>query len=254
MVAIAPSLRHALRSSAPIGRTTSKVAITSHNQYEATPLEESSLPPEPLPLFREWLASATEHPVREPEAVAFSTCTPEGVPSTRYVLLKVADERGFVIFTNYESRKGKEIAANPFASLAFYWREQSRSVRIVGRTERVAPEETAEYYNSRPLGSRVGAWASPQSQELRSGRSELDRRVDEVERRFGIEPGSSERKPGDLAADADVKIDPPPFWGGIRIVPREVEFWAGRPNRLHDRFVYRRDGDEGPWTVNRLAP
>lgn len=228
--------------------------IKSHNQYQTDGIDESKLPSEPVSMFREWLQAAIDHPVREPEAVALSTATKDGIPSTRYVLLKAADERGFVIYTNYESRKGKEMMENPWASLAFYWREMSRSVRVVGQIERVAVEETAEYYNSRPLGSRVGAWASPQSTQLESGRSELDRRVEEIEQRFGIKPGSTERRTGELAADDEVVIEPPPFWGGIRIVPKEVEFWAGRPNRLHDRFVYRRSGQDAAWSINRLAP
>lgn len=215
--------------------------ITSHNQYNAKGLDPALFPSTPLPLFRTWLQEAIDHPCNEPEAIAFSTSTTAGIPSTRFVLLKGIDDRGAIIYTNYDSRKGKELAENPVASLATYWREQSRSVRLVGRVERLAKEETQAYFATRPVGSRVGAWASPQSQTI-SDRSVLEDRVAEVEKRFGV------------GGKDEVEIEAPSFWGGIRIVPTEVEFWAGQPSRLHDRFVYRRQGDSEEWKLERLAP
>jgi pyridoxamine-phosphate oxidase len=217
--------------------------VDGHNQYKADGLDPSSFPPTPLPLFRSWLQQAIDHPCAEPEAIAFSTATPSGVPSTRFVLLKAIDATGCVIYTNYDSRKGRELAANPVASLATYWREQSRSVRVVGRVERLSPDESQAYFDSRPVGSRIGAWASPQSQAI-DDRGVLEKRIAEVEERFGV------TKEG----GGEGKVPVPPFWGGVRVVPDEVEFWAGQPSRLHDRFIYRKKKGTDEWTVERLAP
>ncbi|KAM0746704.1 pyridoxamine 5'-phosphate oxidase, partial [Meredithblackwellia eburnea MCA 4105] len=228
--------------------------ILSHPTYITDGIPSpSSLSPNPLHQFSTWFSEASSHEsIVEPEAFALSTVSPNGVPSTRVVLLKEVDERGFVFYTNYESRKGRELfppassssqsqsqggGKGGYASMAFYWRPLHRSVRIVGRVEKVTREETERYFHSRPKGSQVGAWASRQSQVLRD-RKELEDRVSEVEERFGIE------------------IPVPPFWGGVRIVPFEVEFWMGRESRLHDRFRFtREEGVEvGDWKVDRLSP
>jgi len=229
----------------------SSLQIKSHNQYQATPLDDGALPSSPFGLFHNWMEAASSFPCAEPEAAALSTATPDGIPSTRFILLKAVDERGFVIFTNYESRKGKELAVNPHASLALYWREMSRQVRIVGRTEIVDRKETADYFATRPIGSKVAAWASPQSSVIPS-RHALNDKVKAIEQKFGLVSGSTEVGTKEGSAD----IPPPDYWGGIRLIPDEIEFWAGRPNRLHDRFVYKRSQKAGSptWTIERLAP
>jgi len=158
----------------------------------------------------------------------------------RVVLLKQVDERGFVFFTNYESRKSRELLESGHAALAFYWRELHRQVRVVGRIERVAEEESDAYYVTRPVGSRVGAWASPQSSVV--GEGDVQQRVHDVEHRFGLDAGKDD-------------VPRPPFWGGWRVVPLEVEFWMGKPSRLHDRVRYlRKDESVTEWNIERLAP
>jgi pyridoxamine 5'-phosphate oxidase len=174
--------------------------------------------------------------LHEPNAMVVSTVSAEGRPSSRMVLLKGVDERGFVFYTNYESRKGAELSATGVAALLFPWHDLQRQVRVEGPVERVSAAESEAYFASRPRGSQLGAWASPQSQEVAS-REELDFRYADVEQRFGD--------------DGEVSL--PPFWGGFRVVPALVEFWQGRKGRLHDRLVYRRDGD-GEWRTSRLAP
>ncbi|KAI0269790.1 pyridoxamine 5'-phosphate oxidase [Gloeopeniophorella convolvens] len=221
-----------------------KIQVLAHQQYHSSDqLSPSTVPPNPLDLFRQWFTSV-QGTVHEPEAMALSTASPEGIPSTRIVLLKQVDTRGFVFFTNYESRKSREISANPYASLALYWREVHRQVRVVGRVEKVSKEESEAYFRSRPLGSRVGAWASRQSTAVAEG--ELDQRIKEIEERFGVK---------DNVENADIPL--PEFWGGWRIVPVEVEFWAGKPSRLHDRVRYLRKTDSSAsqeWTIERLSP
>jgi len=169
-----------------------------------------------------------------PEAMALATATADGVPSVRMVLLKGADADGFTFFTNYESRKGGELEQNPRAALCFHWKELDRQVRVTGTVTRVSAAESLAYFESRPEGSRVGAWASRQSRPLTS-RDELLARVDEIGARF---------------AGGDVPL--PPFWGGYRVRPERIEFWQGRPDRLHDRFAF--DRVPGGWTVVRLYP
>lgn len=166
--------------------------------------------------------------------MALATATPDGRPSARMVLLKQADERGFAFHTNYESRKGDELAANPRAALLFHWRPPGRQVRVEGRVERVSAEESEVYFHTRPLGSRIAAWASPQSRPL-PGRAELERLYEEASSRF----------PGE-----DVPL--PSHWGGFRLVPDAYEFWEHAENRLHDRVRYERGG--AAWTRERLAP
>ncbi|KLO16759.1 pyridoxamine 5'-phosphate oxidase [Schizopora paradoxa] len=220
-----------------------KILVKSRIQYEARDdLAPFNVSPSPIEQFRAWFKEALEGgKVREPEAMALSTATPSGVPSTRFVLLKQVDARGFVFFTNYDSRKSKELSVNPHASLALYWGEIHRQVRVVGRVERVSREESEAYYNTRPLGSRIGAWASPQSKAVGDG--EVLRLFDEAKERFGAKDG------------AEPNVPLPDHWGGWRIIPDEVEFWAGKPSRLHDRVRYMRiESTEDQWKIERLAP
>jgi pyridoxamine 5'-phosphate oxidase len=185
---------------------------------------------DPLRQFAAWFEEATEAGLRVPEAVALATATGEGAPSARMVLLKDFDERGFVFYSNYESRKGRELDANPRAALLFYWDPLRRQVRIEGGVERLPAEESAAYFRTRPLGARLSAWASRQSEVVES-RAALE---DAVERLHGRE------------------LDVPPHWGGYVLRPRVFEFWQHRDDRLHDRLRYRREGDG--WVRERLAP
>ncbi len=196
-------------------------------------MEERDLDPDPLRQFEAWFAEALEAGVEVPEAMALATATSAGRPSARMVLLKAADERGFAFHTNYESRKGDELAANPQAALLFHWRPLGRQVRVEGRVERVSPDESEAYFRTRPLGSRIAAWASPQSRPL-SDRAELERLYEEAAERF----------PGD-------DVPRPPHWGGFRLVPDAYEFWQHAENRLHDRVRYERDGNG--WRRERLG-
>lgn len=197
-------------------------------------MDERDLDPDPLRQFEAWFAEAREAGVEVPEAMALGTASPDGRPSVRMVLLKQADERGFGFHTNYESRKGDELAANPHAALLFHWRLLGRQVRVEGRVEQVSPEESEAYFRTRPRGSRLAAWASPQSRPL-ADRAELDRLFADAASRF----------PGD-------EVPLPPQWGGFRLVPDAYEFWQHDENRLHDRVRYERAGDG--WTRTRLAP
>ncbi|MFB9237112.1 pyridoxamine 5'-phosphate oxidase [Plantactinospora siamensis] len=185
--------------------------------------------------FERWFADAVAAGLPEPNAMVFATADAAGRPSTRTVLLKGYDERGLVLFTNYGSRKGAEVAANPHGSLLFPWFAMQRQVVVRGRVERVDRAETEAYFASRPRGSQLGAWASEQSRVL-PDRAALDEAYREVAERF-----------------ADREVPAPPHWGGLRVVPETVEFWQGRVSRLHDRLRYRRL-DAGGWTVERLAP
>jgi pyridoxamine 5'-phosphate oxidase len=204
--------------------------------YAAHTLDETDLPPHWLGQFERWLDEAIAAPLPEPNAMVLATADAEGRPSARTVLLKVVDERGFVLYTNLESRKGRETAANPYAALVFPWTQLHRQVIVTGAVGRVDDEEADAYFASRPRGSRLGALASPQSQVIPS-RAVLDEARAELERRY--------------PEGADVPR--PDHWSGLRVVPETVEFWQGRPDRLHDRLRYRRDAD-GRWVVERLAP
>jgi pyridoxamine 5'-phosphate oxidase len=204
--------------------------------YAAQTLDESDLAPDWLTQFERWLDEAIAAPLPEPNAMVLATADADCRPSARTVLLKVVDARGFVLYTNLESRKGREAAANPAASLVFPWAQLHRQVVVTGAIEPVADEEADAYFASRPHGSRLGALASPQSQVIPS-RAVLDEGRAELERRY--------------PEGADVPR--PPHWGGLRVVPDAVEFWQGRPDRLHDRLRYRREPD-GTWVVERLAP
>ena len=197
-------------------------------------MDERDLDSDPLRQFEHWFAEARDTGVQAPESMALATAGPDGQPSARMVLLKHADESGFRFYTNYESRKGGELAANPRAALLFYWQQLGRQVRIEGRVERVPEEESDDYFRTRPLGSRLAAWASPQSRPL-AGRGELERLYAEAAARF----------PGD-------EVPRPPNWGGFRLAPDTYEFWEHAESRLHDRIRYERDGHA--WKRERLAP
>lgn len=198
-------------------------------------LDERSVDPDPIAQFRVWLEAARAAGITNADAMVVATATAAAEPSARVVLLRGLDERGFAFFTNYESRKASELEANPHAALVFYWEILGRQVRVVGVVEQVAPEESRAYYSSRPMGSRLGAWASPQSQVIPS-RADLERRLAEIEARFaGGEPTV------------------PPFWGGYRVSPETIEFWEHRDSRLHDRVLYTRL-PAGGWRIERLAP
>lgn len=202
-------------------------------RYGRAPLDERRAPGDPLELFREWFDDAADAVV-EPNAMVLATADETGMPSARFVLLKGVDERGFAFYTNLDSRKARELAANPQAALCFGWLEVERQVRIEGSVEPVGRGEAEAYWETRPLESRLSAWASPQSSVVGS-RSELESRVSALAERFGD--------------DAPL----PDFWGGLRVVPATIEFWQGGPGRLHDRLLYRQGGDGG-WTIERLGP
>jgi pyridoxamine 5'-phosphate oxidase len=215
--------------------------IKTHNQYRTNGLDESNLSPSALTQFHKWFQEALDHPqIPEPESMTVSTVaissdgkTPPR-PSSRVVLLKKLDQRGFLFYSNYESRKGREIAANPWIALTFYWYPLHRSVRVCGRVEKLTKEENHTYFNSRPVGSRIGAISSPQSQVIQ-GRKELEDIVKKNERRY--DAVGSAGLDGEEAVEQEGKEIPvPDYWGGFRVVPDEVEFWMGRSNRLHDRF------------------
>jgi len=190
---------------------------------------------DPIELFREWFDAARADGLELPEAMTLATVDAEGRPSARTVLLKSADERGFVFFTNYESRKGRELAKNPSAALVFHWaQEPRRQVLVTGTVERISEAESDSYYATRPVGSRLAAWASRQSRAI-SGREELERAYAQAERAHGEDPPR------------------PPFWGGYLLVPETIEFWESRPNRLHERLRYTR-GSKGEWEAGQLAP
>ena len=205
-------------------------------EYARSRLDERDLAGDPFAMFSAWFAQAVETAVPEPNAMTLATAAPNGAPSARIVLLKAVDARGFVFYTDYRSRKGTELAANPFAALVFYWHELERQVRVVGAASRLPDDESDAYYVSRPLGSRFGAWASEQI-AVHPSRAELEARLASVEARH---------------PDGDVPR--PPHWGGFRVAPMEVEFWQGRESRLHDRLRYRRQGSDAPWIVERLSP
>ncbi len=188
----------------------------------------------PLELFAAWFAAARDSGILLPESMALATATPDGHPSVRMVLLKSFDARGFVFYTNYGSRKAVELDANPHAALCFHWPVLERQVRISGTVARISRKESEAYFRTRPRGSRIGAWASRQSEPLPS-REELLRRVEEYRRRF----------PGD-----DVPL--PDFWGGYRLRAARIEFWQGKADRLHERLLFERDGEE--WRATRLYP
>jgi len=202
--------------------------------YSLHTLDEGSVAEDPFEQFSKWMEEAIAAQLPEPTAMTLATADAENRPSSRVVLLKGYDDRGFRFFTNYESRKGRQLDANPFCSLHFFWPELERQVNITGRATQLSRKESEGYFRSRPLASRIGAWASAQSLRL-AGREELEEKVREVEKRF---------------PDGEVPL--PPFWGGFVVAPSVFEFWQGRASRLHDRICYERLGDM--WSIYRLSP
>ena len=201
--------------------------------YSRATLDEHEVDRDPLVQFQLWMEEAIAAQALEPTAMTLSTIDARGRPSGRIVLLKGADPRGFVFFTNYGSRKGRDLAAHPVAGLTFLWKELERQVRVEGAVEKVSKEESQAYYDTRPLGSRIGAWASPQSERI-ADRAWLEKRWKELTRKYGETPPL------------------PAHWGGYRVLPDHYEFWQGRRSRLHDRIAYDLEG--GAWKVSRLAP
>ncbi len=203
--------------------------------YTRGELLESTVSQDPFEQFAVWFEQALSSGTLEPNAMSLATASPDGAPNCRTVLLKSFDSRGFVFYTNTESRKSREMAANPRAALCFYWPDLERQVRIAGSVHSVSRDEAEAYFASRPVGHQLGAWASRQSAVI-AGREELERNLAEVSDRFGAEPGGL-----------------PPWWGGYRVRPASLEFWQGRPDRLHDRLEYLLQPD-GTWILRRLAP
>jgi len=221
-----------------MGRISSSPAIMSiadiRQNYQQGALLESDAPASPLELFGAWFDRAVSERLPDPNAMTLATVDERGRPAARTVLLKGYDERGFVFYTNYHSRKGRDLAHVPYASLLFFWPAHERQVRIEGRVERTSEEESDAYFHSRPLGSRIGAWVSEQSTEI-PNREVLREREQRLRAELGEHPPR------------------PPHWGGYRVVPDAIEFWQGRPSRLHDRLLYR-PVPEGGWRIVRLAP
>lgn len=203
--------------------------------YRLQTLDEAGVAPDPLQQFGIWWQEALQSEIVEVNAMTLATANEQGIPSARIVLLKGFDERGFVFFSNYESKKAGDLQVNPFASLVFFWKELERQVRISGRVEKVTELESDQYFQSRPEGSRIGAWASPQSTVI-SSRQVIEEKVEALQVSF-----------------AGKEIPRPLHWGGYRVVPSSIEFWQGRSSRLHDRIQYTLQSDDN-WVIERLAP
>ncbi len=214
--------------------TISQQIAQLRREYVSQPFNEDQAEADPIAQFKIWFEEAVKSAQPDADAVTLSTATPDGRVSARTVLLKGCDERGFVFFTNYDSRKSRELMINPRAALTFYWHALHRQIRIEGEVERVSAQESEDYFQTRPRGSQIGAWASPQSEEIAS-RAELEQRVAEIEERFKDHP-----------------MNCPPFWGGFRLKPVRIEFWQGRESRLHDRVLYTLRDEV--WRISRLAP
>lgn len=204
--------------------------------YQRNTLDIQDVAISPIQQFEIWFQQALESEIKEPNAMILATANAEGFPSARTVLLKGVSEKGFVFYTNYNSQKGTELAANPNAALLFLWLDLQRQIRIEGKVERLSFEESERYFQSRPKGSQIGAWASPQSQVI-DDRSILKEKVEALKVQY---------------AEVD-QLPCPPHWGGFIVQPKRIEFWQGRPNRLHDRVAYQKQ-EEGKWKIERLAP
>ena len=205
--------------------------------YTQQELSENNIKDNPFTQFEEWLQEALNAQAAEPTAMVLSTISAEGKPSARVVLLKALEKDQFIFFTNYNSRKGTDLGENAFAALTFFWPELERQVRIEGQVEQVSTEVSDTYFQSRPRGSQIGAWVSPQSKVVEN-RQTLEKVTEEFQQKFG---------------EAEL-IPRPPHWGGYALLPAYIEFWQGRPNRLHDRLVFRRAADKTSWQLSRLAP
>jgi pyridoxamine 5'-phosphate oxidase len=211
--------------------------VDADGSHDHRALSRSDLLDDPIRQFLAWLGDAEAAGIALPNAVALATSGADARPSVRHVLLRAVDDRGFVFYTNHASRKGRQLAENPYAALVAFWRELDRQISVNGRVDRVADEEADAYFASRPRGAQLGAWASPQSDVL-GDRAELERRVAQAEERF-----------------ADGEVPRPPHWGGYRMTHESLEFWQGRSFRLHDRFRYERDPSAASgWRIERLAP
>jgi pyridoxamine 5'-phosphate oxidase len=203
-------------------------------EYAAGSLNETNMPHNPMEVFNVWLDFAINSGLTEPNAMTVATATPDGKPSARVVLLKEVNDKGFVFFTNYMSRKGRELIVNPEVAIVFDWHDLERQVRVEGRAEKLSAEESEAYFNERPEDAKIGAWASPQSKIVKD-REELEKHLEEIEEQF-----------------EDMQVHRPSHWGGYLIRPSVIEFWQGRPSRMHDRIVYYKTEDG--WTMHRLAP
>lgn len=212
-----------------------KTIADLRQDYTLQGLSETDVNSNAFVQFKEWFDQALNAEILEPNAMMVATTTAEGKPSARMVLLKDFDERGFVFYTNYNSQKAQELAENPQAALVFWWAELQRQVRICGWVEKISDEESDKYFYSRPFSSRLGAWASNQS-EVIENREVLERQLEELQQQY-----------------YNKDVPRPPHWGGIRVIPSEIEFWQGRSSRLHDRLVYRKVEDGG-WKIERLSP
>lgn len=222
---------------APAESASTPTVADLRKDYRVNTLDESEASHDPIEQFERWWQDALNADIAEPNGMTLATVGADGRPSARIVLLKGFDHRGFNFFTNYGSRKGRELEQQPYGAIAFWWEPLERQVRIEGKVERLSPEESDAYYQSRPKGSRLGAWASPQSQVIDS-RDVLEENQVTLEAKY---------------RDTD-EIQRPPHWGGFRLVPDRIEFWQGRSSRLHDRLCYIKSEDSQGWTRVRLAP
>lgn len=213
----------------------SKSIADLRREYSLQQLNKKDAHPNPFEQFTLWFDQAVAAKLPEPNAMTLATATSDGKPSARMVLLKGYDERGFVFYTNYKSRKGQQLLANPWGAIAFWWTQLERQVRIEGQIEQVSAEESDAYFHSRPQDSQLGAWASEQSQVIDS-REVLEQRLQQLKKEYETKT-----------------IPRPPHWGGFRLIPVAIEFWQGRPSRLHDRLLYQRT-EEGSWMIQRLSP